>query len=519
MRCDQTRPSCTKCSSTGRKCDGYPPASERTTAPFNFGDSRAHIRPVAIAPSVQDASGLTPAGARSFAFFRIETSIELAGPLRDSFWTQLVLQVSHREECVRQVVLALSSLHQSLTLPEQVDLANDAGRHYTQGLRLLNRHINLNKKSRLEVTLLCTMLCVTFEWLRGNLRGAEVHLTAGIELLGQWYRTAKFQACSTWTSFSSPGGHLIRFTLAPAYTRIYLQAQSLLPQQGLALPPPEERPTQGVDQPFETFYEARECLYEIICSTYSFNRLSQEEQRKKGRKRRSTYRETPRRPDQELAQWSARLDGMFSAHPHLEGELGALVLKMWLAVTTIMINVKDSDEDTACDEYTPGFATIVDLTEELQRRGCSFFCAELSIVAILYFVGLKCRHPSIRRRAIYLLGATPRREGIWDSIEAARVSRQILEMEERQANSATSGAGVDLGRQEGISGVVAMVDVNTRVWTLHACDQPNTKHRTLSSQGFFDRRVSPLRSNCAVPPTMHGALGRNSGELELVTAE
>lgn len=516
MRCDQTRPSCTKCSGTGRKCDGYPPESERTTAPFNSCDSRAHLRPVEIARSVQDASGLTPAGARSFAFFRIETSIELAGPLRDSFWTQLVLQVSHREECVRQVVLALSSLHQSFTRPHQADLANEAGRHYTQGLRLLNRHINLNKKSKLEVTLLCTILCVTFEWLRGNLRGAEVHLTAGIELLGQWYQTAKSHSNSTWTSFSSPGGHLIRFTLAPAYTRIYLQAQSLLPQQGLALPPPEERSTHSLDRPFENFHEARESLYEIICAAYSFNRLSQEEQRKKGQKRRGTYRRQRRRPAQELEQWSNRLDGMFSRHPHLESELGALVLKIWLEVTTIMIGVKDSSEETACEEYTPGFATIVDLTEELHRRGCSFFCAELSIVAILYFVGLKCRQPSIRRRAIALLSATPRREGIWDSIEAANVSRQILETEERQANE---GAGVELGRQDEMRGVVATVDVDTRVWKVHSCGQPDTKYRTLDVERSLDRRVSPLRSNCAVPPTMYGALGPSSGEVGLVTGD
>jgi hypothetical protein len=40
----------------------------------------------------------------------------------------------------------------------------------------------------------------------------------------------------------------------------------------------------------------------------------------------------------------------------------------------------------------------------------------------LYIVALKCRAPSLKREAIELLASRPRREGIWDSVFAAKVT-------------------------------------------------------------------------------------------------
>ena len=49
----------------------------------------------------------------------------------------------------------------------------------------------------------------------------------------------------------------------------------------------------------------------------------------------------------------------------------------------------------------------------------------------LYYTAVKCRVHRIRLQAIRLLESTFHREGIWDAKITARVSRRVMEMEER----------------------------------------------------------------------------------------
>lgn len=477
MRCDETTPACTRCSSTGRKCDGYsrlpdqsPCESEKKATAVARMPGRKHTA-LRILPNPSDTLRCTQTEGRFFDFFLINTSIELAGPLQDDFWTQLVLQVSHREDSVRYMVFALSTLHQSITSPRPATFTAEAVRYYALGLRALNHHIVSNEGAALDVTLLCSILCVTFEWLRGFHHGAEIHLKAGMKLLEQWHVAARCPGTSTRTSFWSPSGHLIRSTLSPAYTRLYLQAQSLLQDKGLPLPPPDESSARNPKQPFSNFHEARDSLYEILCNAYSFRRLFEKEKLKKKDRRAlgTQQRRTP--PFQAVAQWSANLDELFERLPHLKQQLGALVLRIWLTTITIMISVKDSEDETDFDRFTPLFTDIIDLTERLYQRQVSFFCADISIVAILYYVGVKCRHPLIRRRAISLLSSTQRREGIWDSAGAAKVSREILEIEESRANDKVL-VETDLKRDARIRGFSVILDDDNHTWTLHSREPP-----------------------------------------------
>ena len=48
----------------------------------------------------------------------------------------------------------------------------------------------------------------------------------------------------------------------------------------------------------------------------------------------------------------------------------------------------------------------------------------------LFVVGTKCRDRKLRREAINLLTASPRREGMWDSVLCGRVASWIMGIEE-----------------------------------------------------------------------------------------
>ena len=94
-------------------------------------------------------------------------------------------------------------------------------------------------------------------------------------------------------------------------------------------------------------------------------------------------------------------------------------------------------DQTMWDKYCSQFEHIVELatlivkscTEAFSNQAPTYFM-DMNIVAPLYAVAHRCRHPIIRRKAVSLLYAAPRQEGIWESRVAARTAERVIEMEE-----------------------------------------------------------------------------------------
>lgn len=66
------------------------------------------------------------------------------------------------------------------------------------------------------------------------------------------------------------------------------------------------------------------------------------------------------------------------------------------------------------------------------KAGHGFMSPSVNIIAPLYYTGIKCRDPLIRRQAISLLRACPPHpRGLWDSMLSADIAQAILNIEER----------------------------------------------------------------------------------------
>ena len=105
-------------------------------------------------------------------------------------------------------------------------------------------------------------------------------------------------------------------------------------------------------------------------------------------------------------------------------------------------------EETATDRDIPSFSAALNLAEELQQSQQaaaasntlqpgqdsfnSTFFFDMEVVAPLYMIATKCRHALLRRRAIALLRSITRREGLWDSQEAAAVAERVMAHEEAE---------------------------------------------------------------------------------------
>ena len=93
--------------------------------------------------------------------------------------------------------------------------------------------------------------------------------------------------------------------------------------------------------------------------------------------------------------------------------------------------------EAPCDMFYHDFTKIVDLAQDCLERSClsttpgkAIFVFDDSLVAGLFLVATRCRVPLLRRRTIYLLRQYPRREGLWDSLMAAKVATWLMNAEE-----------------------------------------------------------------------------------------
>ena len=125
------------------------------------------------------------------------------------------------------------------------------------------------------------------------------------------------------------------------------------------------------------------------------------------------------------------------------------------------------------DRYTERLEKIVSLASLVvnstscdhitQKRGPEF-SLDMNIVGPLYGVAHRCRDPFIRRRAVALLYAAPRQEGIWDSILTARAAERLIHIEEDGLGNITGPQDVpDWAR---ISDVDVKFDLQGRLGTI-----------------------------------------------------
>ena len=179
IKCDETKPDCVRCTSTGRKCDGYQATDsqrDRSTSGTPIPETPLSIQrtakvqiPRATGPiSTVDGDDLER---RNFQFFRTRTVPQLCGFFDDEIWQRLVLQATLQEPAIRHAVFALGSMHErfeagdSTVFASNLDTAQGglALQQYTQAINhLINPPARKDPRS-LDVCLVASVLFACFE--------------------------------------------------------------------------------------------------------------------------------------------------------------------------------------------------------------------------------------------------------------------------------------------------------------------------------------------------------------------
>ena len=145
---------------------------------------------------MSDSPHGTTAERRSFQYFRRLASVEFTGPFISEFWSRLVLQAVYADLAVWHAIIAVASEHEAYYSKDRNGSSVSpafAIQQYTKAISLLQRRLSTSTSDdqSSEIALICCLLFITFESLRGCHNSAYVHLRNGLCILARLVMTSR----------------------------------------------------------------------------------------------------------------------------------------------------------------------------------------------------------------------------------------------------------------------------------------------------------------------------------------
>jgi hypothetical protein len=187
IKCDEAKPNCKKCESTGRKCDGY---ASRSSSPSKFEVIESELtswsssgraltpalfarKPVPIlpAPRIFNGNTMTADESRSFSYFQDRTTSQLSGFFESSFWNLYIPRTVMQEPAIRHAVIALGALHERFEAGDPLILRSNqdkleggfALQQYTTAIGRLIEPVSNSGQQALDIALTACILFTCFE--------------------------------------------------------------------------------------------------------------------------------------------------------------------------------------------------------------------------------------------------------------------------------------------------------------------------------------------------------------------
>lgn len=464
LKCDEQKPSCLKCTTTGRVCDGYSTFYTAQSSGDQRGRAVWFVKPAPPGTLSVHLPG-TDRERRSFDFFRVQTFAELEIALNTPSWNRLILQLSHSNSIVRHAAVALGSLgerfliHDVLTPQNQeANACHDYGLlQYQKALQGLRENIHQNGEDTISLILISCFLFICFEFMQGNEIGALAHLHSGLNIV-RGLQANSVKAGATRTGFaSSQLSSTLEADIQRVYTVLDLQATLWLGSgefQGKGdIQPPMDLLSLPNAQGFSDLDEAEWNLFGHIARLLASSCCSGSAKDTGDRKSRGT-------PETSNSAERAKLMRQFEQWPTALQQLlirqrNELSVEHLQRATIMSINYK-THFVTQSSTMQPNdailylrfehiFEDIVRLSTTLLEPVNAMANARLThisrisdpskdpmpvfhfapgIIEALYLTAVRCRDWSISQRAITMLSTSPWREGAWDSAAMAKIAER-----------------------------------------------------------------------------------------------
>jgi hypothetical protein len=387
------------------------------------------------------------------------------------------------------IVIALSAVHegyaygiQESNRDTQVAQYSFGLKHYSLAVKSLKEAIS-SQPENVESVLLCCMLFVCFDSLRGNYTAASTHLNSGLKILCLEKDAGK---------------------LSPSYAKIIEQFTCLGLSTGVFMDShlPENN-THSIWSQFsylgsgrdnsnsKTIDDARHNINMIFNNFMLHHTMSQNTDYLSGYEASVETSTTC----EDLAAWNRNFDAMIlrkdPANLSPDALRGSILMKIHHASLLAIVNGVKQVEG---DDVNALYQTIVTLARSLinatstSTRTKANISSGLGLVSPLFVAISRCTVLELRREALELLKAVPCREGLWDAEIVARIAIEVLDIEERENRAVV---------REGKTG-----ELDTKVQEL----------RIQKSEDHFGRIESSLKVDLDFERT-----NRVTGQREMVT--
>ncbi|KAL8709906.1 MAG: hypothetical protein Q9220_005356 [cf. Caloplaca sp. 1 TL-2023] len=481
VKCDEEKPECHKCTSTGRKCDGYASKQEILSTNSSLEQAIQTIRQEHLSfpfMTITDWRGSSDEQ-RGFEYFRVQTSEDLAYSLNNSL-EELVLQTSHRYDAIKHGAIALGSLGETIRINSNSTLSEVqtparrrhefARAQYYKAISILNQDIAQRDKDMVDFALISCFLFIVFEFLQGNDQSAVTHLRGGLNLLRETY-FPKGSPQATRNNDQQVPMSAMQKEIARIFHILDTQATMWLGLRtfhtDFHMPIDNEATRHVTPSTFASLDEACDDLNCIIGRIYNFRRMASKH---------DFAPSTAEVPASVYAERDQLLDRLDVHRRRLSNYLARrtttqepedphriTVLRINRKVTTMMLaTYLEPHEDLYYAQTTSQFWQIVSLAtlilrpetpdmhhhliQAVQSNNAArhhgafheapherqIFAFFNGLIQPLYFTAIKCRDKSTAVRAIELLEMEPWREGAWDSKAMARIARRKMEELERK---------------------------------------------------------------------------------------
>ncbi|KAI0440503.1 hypothetical protein F4803DRAFT_577566 [Xylaria telfairii] len=442
IKCDEEKPNCRRCTSTGRQCEGY------TNPELDTSQSWRHSRMALVSSFVSDRDAGCPEDRQLLYIFRLMSENELSHHFEPTCWTHLVLQLAHTYPSVHHSLCAVGALHRAYLLGEQRSHASQEILNVVSTPLILARYNiavkcvseDLSQKGHLPLPILvCCALFTWLEFLRNNFEAGLMHLKSGLEIIRNW----------------SPGSqalHSVTTTYASHYIdesilHLFMRLQTHVAAHGY--PSTDFHTTSpmvaSVNPAWPTnrylsISDARHHLDNILLKCFRFVRHKQDVERSMvdfGPTSLSSFKLLQSRDSlvADLTQWQTLYANNFIAAPNMKiNGGGILLLESYYLMAKIILNTLLAESERAYDDHTHDFSKLVSMSRRILHVQGGLACSKIvtldvGVIPLLFFTCLKCRSSSIRNQALSLLKISPEREGIWhrDTLVAASTFKMSLE--------------------------------------------------------------------------------------------
>ncbi|KAF4627657.1 hypothetical protein G7Y89_g10501 [Cudoniella acicularis] len=445
VKCDENRPACQRCVSTGRTCDGYgiwggggnAPGQHR---PIGSNDIPCPV-PVPVPVSALAASTVEK---RYFEWFQHRTATKLPGAFVSSYWDMLVFQVGLSEPAVLHAVLALSSVHKRETLEGRSRNRGRKGdsvpdeqeqfmlRQYSKAIGYLQPHFSAKNSASIRVALVTCVVFVCMEFLRGRYQTAQAHLQNGLKLIKE----------------NLPFRESIDDWILEVFFRLHVQVELFNQGSQHACLLLQASKPEHLDPTFRSLKHARKHMDQILDEIFYLTEQGHQHGIPNQAGYPSELLNHQKLIQAKLSSWlltSQAYKDNLNSPMNVRDEMAFKLLHYFHTMAAIMTHAALWP---ACewifDSHTADFVSIILQAIKLRRvvpedavdiigkgHDLSRSIADMGWIPPLYYTAVKCRNHRVRLQAIKLLNSTDHGEGIWDPRSAACIARKVMEIEER----------------------------------------------------------------------------------------